>query len=312
MINRRHIRIKVMQAAYSLLISGEDNLDKQEVYLVESFTRLHQLYTLQLQLFVAIFDKAVVQFNSSKKNFLQTDSLLVNSSNFAQNKLLLQLKDSPTLGNYPLDQTDVKWENHKEIVMQLWKKIAQSKTFDTYMHLSNPTFEDDKIFVLDLFKKHIAPNEKLSDFYEAEVISWVDDIPFVNTWILNNFKKLNAKSIFNPDVLYKDKQDKYFGLNLFRKTVLNFDKYQKDIDKQTPNWDTDRITKIDQILMVMGVVEFHNFPSIPTKVTINEYIEIAKDYATAKSSYFINGVLDKLLEGYLKDEKIEKIGRGLL
>jgi len=312
MINRRHIRVKVMQSAYSFLISGNEDTDRQEKFLKESISRLHQLYTFHLQILVALYDRAVVQSNAVKKNFIKTDSLLVNSLNFVNNRVLIQLKNSETLGNYPIDKADVNWGDNKEIIEQLWLKVQRSKTFDAYMHLPSTDYNEDRTFVVELFNKHIAPNEKLFDFYEAEVISWVDDIPFVNTWVLKNIRSFTKTTQFNPDGLYKDVEDKAFAIQLFRKTVLNFSKYEADIDKKTPNWDSERITKVDKILMVMAIVEFIDFPSIPTKVTINEYIEIAKDYATAKSSYFINGVLDKLLEGYQEENKINKTGRGLI
>jgi len=152
----------------------------------------------------------------------------------------------------------------------------------------------------------------LLEYFEDKMISWVDDIPFVNTWIVRSLSKLKEGKIFILDSLYKDNDDKQFVSDLFRKTILKQQDYQKDIADQTPNWESDRIADIDMILIKMAITEFLNFPSIPIKVTINEFIEIAKDYSTEKSSYFINGVLDKLSKEYTKEKKINKIGRGLL
>lgn len=310
MINRRHIRIKVMQSAYAVLLSENDKLDIQERYLKNSIEWLHHLYIVHLQLLVSIFETAVKYHQVSKENYIQSHSDLVNSANFANNKLLIQIKEALQLQDYSNIKTN--WKNHQEITDLIWNKILKSPTFSTYMSLSEPSYKEDKVVVLAIFKKIIAPSEPLATFYEGEVISWVDDIPFVNTWILNNLKSLSQTKEFIPDRLYKDKEDQQFVLDLFRKTVLNFAKYEKDIDACTPNWDSERITKIDKLLIVMSIAEFFHFPSIPTKVSINEYIEIAKDYATPKSSYFINGVLDKLLEDYNKEKRIHKIGRGLL
>ena len=156
------------------------------------------------------------------------------------------------------------------------------------MRLTTPTYKDDKKFISDIYKKTIAPNDQLFEFYEDQVISWVDDIPFINTWILSNINSLSSTKNFSPDPLFKDLDDKVFALELFRKSILNYSKFEKDIDAKTPNWDTERITKIDKLLMVMSIAEFIHFPSIPTKVSINEYIEIAKDYATPKSSFFFS------------------------
>lgn len=312
MINRRHIRIKVMQSAYALMLSENDKLDKQERFLLESIERLHELYLLQLQLLFSLFEIANTYNKAAKVKYLQNDSALVNSPNFANNRLLNQIKKGILLQKYELEKDKPNWQDHKELVERIWKNIQKKESFSTYMQLTNPTYADDKKIVVNLFKKVIAPNEQLADFFEDEVISWVDDIPFVNTWIVENLTKLGVSKSFTPDKLYKDTKDKEFALELFRKTILNFSKYEKDIDAKTPNWDSDRITKIDKLLIVMGIAEFLHFPSIPTKVTINEYIEIAKDYATPKSSFFINGVLDKILDDYVSQKKVNKTGRGLL
>ena len=301
-----------MQSAYSLLIAASDNLPVQETYLEESISRLHELYTLQSQLFTLLLAKAEKQRKANLSSFTGNKTRLDTSLNFVHNKVLNQYKESPTLANYPLEDKAVKWGDFEEIIELVWEKVLKSNTYAAFMELEKPDYKADKEFVVTMFKKHIAPNEDLADFYETQELTWVDDIPFVNTWILRNIQNLNPKAVFNPDRLFKDVEDKTFGRNLFRKTVLNFTKYEEDIAKKTPNWDSSRITKVDKLLMVMAIVEFQHFPSIPTKVSINEYIEISKDYATDKSAYFINGVLDKLLEDYTKSGKIKKIGRGLL
>lgn len=312
MINRRHIRIKVMQSAYALMIAESDKLDIQERYLNESIERLHHLYIAQLGLILAVFGKATKHFEVSKTNLVVTDSPLVTSPNFIKNKVLYQLKNSLSLNDFIKDNPEINWQEHDDIIDVIWKKIKKSKSFDTYMHIENPSYQDDKSFMLSVYKKIIAPNDQLADFYENEVITWVDDIPFINTWIVGNINALAASKNFIADSLFKDISDKDYALSLFRKSVLNYQKFENDIDNKTPNWDSERITKIDKLLMIMAITEFLHFPSIPTKVSINEYIEIAKDYGTPKSSFFINGVLDKLLVDYQKNNKIQKTGRGLM
>ncbi len=144
------------------------------------------------------------------------------------------------------------------------------------------------------------------------MISWVDDIPFVNTWVVKTLSKQKEDKTFVLSSLYKDIDDEEFVSKMFRKTVLNHKDYERDIEEKTPNWETERIAGIDMIILKMAISEFLNFPSIPTRVTINEYIEISKDYSTEKSSYFINGVLDKVSKEFIENKRIVKIGRGLL
>lgn len=174
------------------------------------------------------------------------------------------------------------------------------------------TLEEDKNFIVEMFKEVIAPNEKLFDYYESQNLSWVDDYPFVNTMVIKSIKALRNNDTIELKKLRVKDDDKDFLIDLFRKTILHHNDFKTDIDDKTPNWDAERIAEIDLILMKMAIIEFLYFPSIPTKVTINEYIEIAKDYSTTKSSYFINGVLDKLLKDYDKSKRLKKIGRGLL
>ena len=184
--------------------------------------------------------------------------------------------------------------------------------FKEYAKIKTPSFKDDKHFVLKLYKEFIAPNDKLLDFYESENIGWVDDLPYVNTQIVKDLNSLNEYGLFTIDSLFKNEVDRQFAKDLFKKTILHFNDYDAEIDELTPNWEFDRIAQIDLILIKMGITEFLYFPSIPIKVTINEYIEIAKDYSSDKSSIFINGILDKISKQLLKEGKIKKIGRGLI
>ena len=182
------------------------------------------------------------------------------------------------------------------------------------MHNSESDFEEDRRFVADLFTEVIAPNDKLYDYLEDHKLTWVDDIPLVNTLISKQLKQMapQGKDAFYVPKLYKDADDKDFVRDLFRKTVLNEVELAKEFIDKTPNWDTERIAEIDAIILKMAICEFLKFPSIPVKVTINEYLEIAKEYSTPKSSIFINGILDNLVKDYQTNNKLVKTGRGLM
>ena len=180
------------------------------------------------------------------------------------------------------------------------------------MNSSEDSFKNDKNFVQAFFTEIIAPDDKLAEYYEDQTISWLDDIPFVNTWVLRTISKVKDNKSLLIGNIYKDDDDEKFVLELFRKVILNHTKFEEDISNKTPNWEADRIADIDMILIKMAICEFLKFPSIPVRVTINEYIEISKDYSTNKSGYFINGVLDKLSREYSENKRLDKIGRGLL
>ena len=312
MINRRHIRVKVMQSVYAILQSHNDDIIREEKFLKHSILKMFDLYVLNLQLIIEVQKLAAKKMALSKKKILATTSDLKPNTKFIDNKVIDTIAQSVSVGGY-IELNGLKnWEENNEYVKIVFEALLKSDLYKKYLASEEDSFKLDKAFVVDFFKEIIAPNEKLAEYYEDTLISWVDDIPFVNTWVVKTLSKQKANGLFVLGSLYKDKDDEDFVSDLFRKTVLKQAEYEKDIAEKTPNWETDRIAEIDMILIKMSITEFINFPSIPTRVTINEYIEISKDYSTAKSSYFINGVLDKISKEFVANKKIVKIGRGLL
>lgn len=312
MINRRHIRVKVMQSVYAMQHSNSDDLVKEEKFLKHSIQKMFDLYVLNLQLLVEVQKLAHEKIERSKKKILATQEDLQPNTKFIDNKLINLLAESVSLeGFLELNKLNY-WQENDEYVKIIFKEIKQSSLYQEYMNSSEDNYNVAKDFVVNIFKEIIAPNEKLSDFYEDTMISWVDDIPFVNTWIVKSLNKQSPKKPFILGSLYKDNEDKQYVSDLFTKTMLHQHTYEEEIRSKTPNWETDRIADIDMILIKMAITEFLHFPSIPSRVTINEYIELAKDYSTNKSGYFVNGVLDKISKDYLKNNKMVKIGRGLL
>jgi len=312
MINRRHIRVKVMQSTYALLQSKSDNLPKEEKFLYHSIDKMYDLYALILRLLVEVKELEKKHIKISKKKFLATAEELKPNTKFVNNEIFKLIEESVSLNDYLETHRLDNWELDDEFVKEIWKLIKESNLYVDYMKSEVSNFQTDKEFVVEFFKTIIAPNDKLADYFEGKTISWVDDIPFVNTWIVKTLNSLKPKKSFQLGNLYKDEDDKKFVVDLFRKVVLNHTEFEKEIEDKTPNWDKDRIAEIDMLLIKMAIAEFLKFPSIPTRVTINEYIEISKDYSTEKSSYFINGVLDKILKDFTASKKISKIGRGLM
>ena len=159
----------------------------------------------------------------------------------------------------------------------------------------------------------IAPNDKLYDYLEDKRLTWIDDFPIVNTAIVKMLGKIsdkNASDLLVPDT-YKNDEDREYALQLFRKVILNEEKLNLQIEGKTPNWDQDRIADIDLIILKMAIAEFLYFPSIPVRATINEYLEVSKEYSTPKSSIFVNGILDKLVKEFTENGNLNKMGRGL-
>ena len=312
MVNRRHIRIKVMQSIYAVLQSKSDNLPKEEKFLLFNIKKATDLYVLQLMLMVAVRNLALEHMEIKKKKYLATDEDKNPNLKFINNEVILAISESTEVKEFLSKSKLMDWKDNREYVRIILDEMTESDIYRNYLDSGETNFAEDRAFVADFFKNILAPNEKLFDFYESLNLSWVDDYPLVNTTILKTIKQSGKGDSINLSQLKVKADDEEFLVDLFRKTILHQQEFTSEIDEKTPNWDTERIADMDMILIKMALTEFLYFPSIPTKVTINEYIEIAKDYSTRKSSYFINGVLDKLLKDYNKSNRLNKIGRGLL
>jgi transcription antitermination protein NusB len=312
MVNRRHIRIKVMQSVYAILQSKDEDLKKEEKFLLFSVQKAIDLYILQLTLLVEVKNLELEHLEIKKKKHLATAEDINPNLKFVKNKVISAIENSIEINEYVVKKKLNNWKNDREYIGVILDQLKKSDVFNEYLSTKESSLNGDKRFIIQVFKEIIAPNEKLFDYYESQNLSWVDDYPLVNTMVIKSIKALRNDDTVDLNKLNIKNDDQEFLIDLFRKTLLHHTEYLTDIDDKTPNWDAERIAEIDLILIKMAITEFLFFPSIPTKVTINEYIEIAKDYSTSKSSYFINGVLDKLLKDYNKSKRLQKIGRGLL
>jgi len=290
MLNRRHIRIKVMQTLYAFNGTESDDLKKDEKFLLQSLESMYDLYLILLSLLVEVQKKAEDHLAKTQKKFLPTHEDKNPNYKFINNKVLALIKDNINLKSELENRKLNYWYLDFEYVDILFKSILESSVYKDYMKTKSSDFNEDKTFLIDIFSEIVAPNEKLYDYFEDKKLTWIDDLPIVNTSILKLLKKAKpnvSPSYFTPK-LYKDLDDCDFALELFKKTILNRSRFSEEISKKTTNWDSDRIANIDGVLLQMALCEFQKFPSIPVKVTINEYLEIAKEYSTTKSNIFIN------------------------
>ncbi|GER60905.1 transcription antitermination factor NusB [Patiriisocius marinus] len=313
MLTRRHIRVKVLQSIYALRQSNNPDLDKQEKFMFYSIEQMLDLYALTLQLLVEMRLAEEKFLKTSQKKHLATEQERNYSRSFLDNKALDLIEHSEPLNTFVENRNINYWKQDDEYVTILLKELRSQKFFKEYLKNTETTFEDDRDFLVKVFKRVIAPNEKYYEYLEDKRMTWVDDFPIVNTAIVKSLGKIsekNADALVLPE-LYKNEDDREYAQQLLRKTILNDEKLAGAIEGKTPNWDQDRIAELDMIILKMGISEFLYFPSIPVRATINEYLEIAKEYSTPKSSIFINGILDKLVKELTESEKIKKVGRGL-
>jgi len=302
-----------MQGIYAMHKHESENLDKEEKFLFQSIENMYDLYLLMLSALLEIRLKEEEYLDLASKKHLATKEERNPNRKFVENKLLTLLANSELLENAIEERAITNWKRNDDVILLLLEAIKTSELYQDYMNATTSSFNDDKNFIADLFSEVIAPNDKLYDYLEDYKLTWLDDLPTINTLVLKQIKQLKSENdTFLVTKLYKDLDDKDYVKNLFRKTVLNEVELSKEYIDKTPNWDTERIAEIDTIILKMAICELLKFPSIPVKVTINEYLEIAKEYSTPKSSIFINGILDNIVKDYQKNNRLTKAGRGLL
>jgi N utilization substance protein B len=314
MLNRRHIRVKVMQTMYAFKGSESDDFSKDQKFLLFSIDNMYNLYLLLISLIIEVQKRAENNIEKKLNKHLATKEDKDPNRKFVNNEVFQVLLNNLDLKD-KLESYNIKdWDLDSEYVDIIFKEITSSDLYKNYMQTKTSSFKEDKEFIVDVYKEIIAPNDKLYEYLEDKNLTWLDDLPTVNTTILKILRKVkptSSENHFTPK-LYKDLDDKQFAIDLFRKTLLNRTAINKEIEQKTQNWDSDRIANVDYVLLQMAICEIKNFSSIPAKVTINEYLEIAKEYSTPKSSVFINGILDKLVKEYTEAGTLNKIGRGLM
>lgn len=314
MLNRRHLRIKVLQALYAYYQSNEEVLSRSEKELLQAVEKMYDLYVYLLLTFGEIRSIAVHRIEENKKKLRPTEEDLNPNMKFIENRLIEQLEESFELRKLS-ELRKVNWTNDssREMFRKMFNQIRESETYMHHMNNDDRTYEADRTFAIDLFKVEIANSELLYNFFEEKSIHWMDDIDLVCSMVIKTLKQAVENESVHLLPLYKpDDDEKEFIIELLRKTISMDSINEKLIDELTENWEVDRIAKMDILLMKMAITELQVFSNIPTKVTLNEYIEISKFYSTPKSNGFINGILDKAIERLTSEKKIVKVGRGLL
>ena len=313
MLTRRHIRTKVMQCIYASKHSNQGNLKNQEVFLNKSMQDMFDLFIVNLNLLTNIQKRAKEFYKQSQKKHLATEEDKSPNLKFIENRLIKKLISSNSLDKINHQKKLDIWALDDEYPALLWEDIRKSDLYSEYLNNEEDSYNADKTFLIKIYQEVIAPNDKLYEYFEDHKLTWIDDLPIVNTNLIRFLKHVpkNTKDLRFPD-LFKNEDDYDFALSLLQKTLLNEDEFSKDIVKNTQNWDKDRIADLDFIMMIMACAELTRFSSIPIKVSINEYLEIAKDYSTPKSSNFINGLLDKIVKQYKSENRLNKTGRGLI
>lgn len=319
MLSRRHLRIKALQALYAFFQSNNDRLDLGERELVKSLDKLYEIYIYQLSLLVEINSYAQKRIEENKQKFYPSAEEENPNTRFADNRFIQKLLSNNNL-NRKIEEFKINWVDEGEMIRKLYVKIRESEDYKTYMESDKNTFEDDKNILSKIIKKFISKDEILQFYYEEKSIYWSDDFYTANLLVLKTLKSFPEDSdeqtplpsLLTGSKFEENNEDRSFLVQLYRKVILRSDYYYELMEDKVKNWEMDRLAVMDILIIKMALAELLEFPSIPIKVTLNEYIELAKYYSTPKSKLFVNGILDKLIVDLKEQKKIKKTGRGLM
>jgi len=314
MLNRRHLRVKVLQSLYAYHQSNSGDIKQHEKHLLQSIDKVYEMYIWMLSLISEVTAYAENDKEERANKHLPTAEDLNASTKILTNRFVLSLqKNKEFLAG--LKKYKVAWDFEPELIKSLFIILKKSDEYKEYIQKTGDTIQTDKDIIKFIFKKVILKSSLAEQVFEDMFIYWPVDKDVLQALIAKTFKNFSSED-FEQNKLAETtgnwEEDREFIVDLFENTIRYNAEYQTLIGEKTQNWEPDRIAMMDTLLMKMAIAEFVNFNSIPVKVTINEYLEISKEFSTPKSNSFINGILDKILFDLKAQKKINKIGRGLI
>lgn len=307
MINRTLIRLKIVQLVYSYYQNGGKNIDSAEKELLFSLSKAYDLYNYLLMLIIAVTRFAEEQVERLERNNKISHSDQVVNRRFAENLFVQQLEVNKQLIDFKETQKK-SWDNDKDYIKSLYNKIVTSDIYKEYMSAEESSYMADREVWRKIYKNIIMKDEEIDNVLEEQSLYWNDDKEVVDTFVLKTIKRFEEKNGADQELMpeYKDEEDREFAIRLFRRAILNDEDYRSLINQNVKNWEFSRLAYMDVIIMQIALAEILSFPAIPVSVTINEFVEIAKYYSTAKSGGYINGIIDSIVKKLRADNKLLK------
>lgn len=313
MISRRILRIKILQLLYAYFQNEDGDINKAEKSLLFSIQKSFDLYHYLLVLIVDVAHYASSRIDIALQKKIPSFEDLNPNTKFIENKVISLIGENKQLKDY-LVRTPLSWSRSPELIKKLHNRLRMAGFIKEYMENPVRSFDEDKKVIIEIYNKEIVAFESLYQVLEEQSIFWNDEVEFIISMIAKTIKGFNEESKEKNKLfpLFKNEEDRDFAINLFRKSIVHQKEYRVIVESFAKNWDIERIALMDFLILEMAITEAVEFSFIPTKVTINEYLEIAKSYSTEKSRIFINGLLDKIFKHLKQTEKIKKTGRGLI
>ncbi|APU98163.1 transcription antitermination factor NusB [Sphingobacterium siyangense] len=313
MLNRRHLRVKVVQTLYAYSLSEDKDIKTFEKALLKNVDEVYEMYMWTLNLLDEVSDYVLIDAEGRANKFLPTEKDLSLTTKLSTNTFIESLRQNPQYGE-GVKKYKISWSFDPEIVRTVFLQLKDSEAYLEYLQQEDRSIGTEKDIIKHIFKKIILKSPVIEQVFEEKFINWPVDKEVLQALIAKTFKNFSSEDPRKnklAEITQNWNDDSDYVIALLGKTIRNTNEYQKLISDKTKNWESDRIALMDTLLMRMAICELVNFPSIPVKVTINEYIEISKVFSTLKSNTFINGILDKILNDLNQQGRIQKAGRGL-
>ena len=298
-----------MQALYAFFQHEKGDVAHFEKELFKSLDKIHELYLSILALIIDLHHVSMVMVDESKNKHLPNEADLNPNLKFVKNSLLVSLLNNNEL-KQQLEKRKISWQNDVDVVRRLFNEIKNGEVYNDYQKSGVVSAEDDRNFIIDIITEHLSENEVLISLFEEKNMHWADDTFVAFNSVIRTFESFEGEFAMQP-LLKDEKDDLEFMSLLFKKTILYKPQFDELIDKHTKNWDIERIANMDMLLMQMALAEIMYIPNVPIKASLNEYIDISKEYSTPNSKVFVNCVLDKIIAELKQQNKITKTGRGL-
>ncbi|MBR5834380.1 MAG: transcription antitermination protein NusB [Bacteroidales bacterium] len=319
MLNRRILRIKAFKVLYGSVLSDEKSLSLAQTQLEQSCEAARDLYTYMLSIVSPLTQVAREKIEAAKKKFNQTEEERNPNMKFVENQLA-KLLDADVDFQKLLNKKKYSWAAYDLLLKKVMTSVASKEYYAEYMASEERSLKEDCKLFTKIFEEEFVDSEELEMILEDKSIHWNDDLAYALTWCCRTFKSLAEGESWKQLPLYQSEMmagsdvesDKLFVTRLLQHSFAGYEKYSAMVAESVSGWEKDRLFSTDVILIVMGLAEAVNFPTIPVKVTINEYVELAKFYGTPKSRGFVNGLLDRLVQKLVEDGQINKTGKGLL
>ncbi len=302
-----------MQSLYSYFSIPSNEMSISEKEMIKDIRSISELQVIIISFIIELHAYATNFLEENKTKYIPSEEDLNPNIKFLNNRIIIALKEDELL-NKKVSRISSFWrKNDLDIIRKVFVEMYKSQQYSDYLNNEKDDFNQDKKFIQIMLNEYILDNEIFHFILQERSIFWTDDLPFISMFVksqINNMTESNNNSLITD--VFKNNDDKKFAVNLFRQTINNADEFEKLIESKVKNWELERISKMDLLLIKMALTEVISFTEIPIKVSFNEYIEISKYYSTQNSKVFINGVLDKIVSQFKREGKVKKVGRGLV